>query len=189
MGKQSTAKTMKPATSMTKEQARSITGGEFPEGFQNAEQRFEVSGFWQPALGPVHGVVVGAYEFKQKTGKGKGQKRRVFVLRLAAPTLARVKLEGGGFSDGEKLDKGELCGVFYSAGLRELTTCLGCMVLVKRNPEEMKKPTERGDMWTFSIGYKGLRKPVVVRPAFESETHDDDDATSFDPSSFSDDAF
>lgn len=180
MAKTSAAKATNPATSAPPAGAKSAS----TDGYQNAEQRFEVSGFWRPELGPIHGLVVGAYEFVQKTGRGKGQTRRVFVLRLAAPCKARVKLEGGGYDEAD-LEKGEFCGVFYSAGLRELNTLLGCLVMASRNAE--KKETTRGAMWTFDVRYKGLRKPVVVRPAFESAPAvPDDDATSFDPDSFSD---
>jgi hypothetical protein len=157
-----------------------------PEGYQKSEQRFDLAGYWKAGAGALHGLLLGAYEFKKKSGRGKGQKTRVFVFRLLDPCMARVKLEGGGFDEAE-LSKGEVVGVFYSAGLRELNTLLGCKVFILRNPEDQKKETERGAMWTFDVRHSGVRKPVAVRPAFEREREaaEEEDA-SFDPSTFQD---
>lgn len=149
-------------------------------GYKKVEdERFEVSGFWLPEAGAINGVLVGGYEFIQKSGVNAGGTSRVLVLKLIAPCAARVKLEGGGFDETE-LAAGELCGVFYSAGLRDLLGYAGCKVLVTRNTE--KKPTRKGAMWTYDMSYDGVKKPLVIRPPFKGQ----DDDTSFDPSSFND---
>lgn len=167
--------------------APSKTNG-MPEGYSNASERFEPAGFWLPEAGAIHGGLVGAYEFRQKTGRGKGQVRRVYVLKLVQECAARVKvLDGNGKPmgfDEAVLKKGELCGVFATPGLRDLENLAGCLVYVQRLPEEQKKETERGLMWMYDIGYKGTKRPLPVRAApaerVKGEPADDGGDASFD---------
>lgn len=153
-----------------------------PQGYENADERFEVSGFWRPDAGALHGVLLGGYKYKQKRGKGKGGTRTVFVFRLLNPCIARVKLEGGGFDDTE-LAKDELVGVFGSPGLRALNDCAGCSVFLQRMPE--KKTLENGnEMWMFDIRFKGARRPLRVRDVLEVTKDDAPEDDSFDSDAF-----
>lgn len=155
-----------------------------PAGYKKVEDgRFDIAGHWMSEAGAIHGVLVGGYEFIQKSGVNEGKKARVLVMKLIDPCMARVKLEGGGLDETE-LSPGELCGIFYKAGLRDLLNYAGCKVFVKRNPESEKKKTKRGAMWTFTMSYEGTKRPLAIRPAFTGEDTSED--TSFDPSSFGD---
>lgn len=132
-----------------------------PEGYTKAETFVDPAGYWIPEHGPIHGYLLGAYEYRQKTGKGRGQLRRIYLVKLLDTCTARCK-DATGKLDEHVLRAGELCAVFGSVGLRELNDLWRCKVYVERLG---KKTLPSGnDMWEYDISYEGKRKAVRVRP-------------------------
>lgn len=159
-------------------------------GYKRASQRIELAGYWLAESGPVHGLLVGAFESKQKSGKGKGKIRLTYVLKLIDPCVARVKLEGGAY-DVAELAAGEFIGIFGGPGLRDLQGLYGCKVAIARKPE--MKPTANGDMWDYDIDFAGQRRPLPVRKYVESQATEpepgdavetDDGDASFNPDDY-----
>lgn len=154
-----------PQFNQSQTEKRSTSSG--GDGYTEMTERVEVAGFWIPESGPVHGKLVDAYQYIQKSGKGKGNVGTMFVLDLAEPCGARVKAEGGIQVD--QLDARELCGVIGSVGLRQLVSLGGCFVRIER---QGKKLLGNGnEMWAYKVSYKapksGPRK-LDVRPPFQA---------------------
>lgn len=151
-----------------------------PEGYSRSGVMVELPGYWQPEKGPVHGKLIGAYDFRQKSGKGKGQLRRMYVVKLIDPCFARVVVEGPSgkksFDEGT-LDKGELCGIFGTAGLRDLDNLGSCNVWADRDLDEKgkqrEKETARGFVKLFDIRHSGTAKPLKVKQARAPEVHEE----------------
>lgn len=143
------------------------------DGYESADDDFfRPAGFWLPEAGPLHGKLVGGYQFIQKSGRGKGGTRTVYVFDLADPCIAT--LPGG---ERDQLAVRELCAVFASAGLRTLANLQGCFVRLERKPE--KKELDNGNaMWLFDIRYRGKKAPVSIRPPLQAQDSTPDD---FDP--------
>lgn len=154
-----------------------------PAGYAKVTSQVEIENYWMPEKGPIHGKLVSAYDFRQKTGRGKGQIRRCYILDLAGPAYCRVMTEGvkGQKAFDEDLVTPDLktdphvptlVGVFGSAGLRDLDGLGGCFVFIQREPEQ--KELESGNaMWLFDISHKGTAKPLKVRQVtrVEEEAH------------------
>ena len=152
-----------------------------PAGYQNAEEMIQPAGYWLPEKGPLHGVLVAGFEYKQKSGRGRGQLRTIYIFKLLDPTPASVKLEGGGL-DETMLEKGDLCAVFHSVGLRSLAELSGCAVYLERKPE--KRALQNGNsMWDYVVRYKGERKTLRVRQALTT-TDAEDEKPDLDPEDF-----
>lgn len=133
--------------------------------YQDADEFLQPDGYWEPEAGPLHGTLESAFEYRQKSGRGQGKLRVMFLFRLLQPCKARVVSEGGGV-DYQTLDAGELCAVYDSAGLRALRDLWQCRVLLTRRPKQ--KPLADGNsMWLFDVKFKGLRQPLPIRNAFE----------------------
>jgi len=135
------------------------------DGYRELKERTELAGYWNPEAGPIHGKLVEAFQYIQKSGKGRGQTRTMFVFDLADPCVARVRAEGGGL-DETTLDRRELCGVMGSIGLRQLVTLGGCFVRVERTG---KRTLNNGnEMWAYRVSYKGKASTLDIRPPFQS---------------------
>jgi hypothetical protein len=161
----------------------STQNGGVPSGYQAAEDFVQPAGYWLPEAGPLHGVLVGGYEYKQKNGRARGELRTIYIFKLIDRCTANVKAEGGGLAP-DQLDPGELCAVFHSAGLRALSDLAGCAVFVRRNVAKKELPNGNS-MWTYDLRFKGVRKPLKVRPAFNAPGNDEPDAsTEFNPDEF-----
>ncbi len=155
------------------------TGGvKPPEGYKKSQSRVEVAGYWLPEKGPIHGKLVGAYDFRQKTGRGKGQIRRVYIVELADPCVARVLSEDGKGKksyDEDTLKARELCGIFGSAGLRDLddmgnTFIFAYPLIDEKTGKQAVKELESGNaMKLFEVVNKGTVKPLVVRQVTKPE--------------------
>lgn len=149
------------------------------EGYKRASQRIELSGYWVPEAGAIHGLLVGAFEFKQRSGKGRGQIRIAYAFRLIEPCIARVKVEGGGYEEAE-LAKGEFCGVYGGPGLSDLMGLYGCKVIAARKPQ--KKLTKNGnEMWEYDIDYAGTRRPLSVRRYVETQRNEPEPGDTVEP--------
>ncbi len=154
------------------------------DGYKEVKERVELAGYWIPEAGPIHGKLVDAYQFIQKSGRGKGFTRTMFVIDLADRCTARVKVEGGGVELAE-LEPRELCGVIGSVGLRQLVTLGGCFVRIQADG---KKVLGNGnEMNSYRLSYKGTPKTLEIRPPFASsetngarEPGDDSDENSAD---------
>ena len=160
---------------------------------RRASSRVELPGYWLPERGGVYGLLVGAFEFKQKAGRGKGKLRITYVLKLLEPTHARVKLEGGGYDEAE-LAAGELCGVFGGPGLtRELADKYGCKVELHRQTE--KKELQNGNaMWLYDVDWSGKLRTLPVRKWVETtptepESGDTPESDAEEDASFNPDDF
>ena len=158
------------------------------KGYKRASQRVELAGNWLPAHGPLHGLLIGAFEFKQKNGRGKGKLRVTYVVKLLDPCIASVKPSNGGYDEAE-LNAGELCGIFGGPGTRDLMQLYGCKVFIQRKPE--KKELSNGNaMWEYDIDYDGKRRALPVRKWVESQEtepeSDDlpDEDASFNPEDY-----
>ncbi len=142
-----------------------------PEGYSKAQSQVEVAGYWIPEKGPIHGKLVGAYDFRQKSGRGKGQLRRVYIIDLADPCEARIMSEDGKGKktfEEDTLKPRELCGIFGSAGLRDLDGLGNAFVHISRQAQ--KKELENGNtMWLFDVYSKGTPKPLKVREVTRQE--------------------
>lgn len=149
-----------------------------PEGYAKAEAQTQVAGYWLPDKGPIHGKLVGAYDFRQKSGRGKGQIRRVYIIDLADPCVARVTSEDGKGKksfDEDTLKPRELCGIFGSAGLRDLDSLGNTFVFVTpelgEDGKQKVKELESGNvMKLFQIFSKGTPKPLKIREYTEKES-------------------
>lgn len=153
-----------------------------------SDELFQPAGYWQPEHGPIHGKLVGGYQYKQKSGRGKGQLRTVYLFDLADPCPASVlgeRVDGKReVTDGE-LRPREICAVWGSAGLRALNTLQGCFVRLERKKE--KKQLDNGnEMWTYKVQFRGLKRPLEIREALAgsggaSRGPGDDSDESIDP--------
>lgn len=141
------------------------------DGYTEMTERIEVAGFWLPDSGPIHGKLVDAYQFIQKSGKGKGNVGTMYVLDLADPCGARVKVEGGGV-EVDQLGARELCGVLGSVGLRHLVTLGDCFVRIERTGKKLLGNGK--EMWSYKVSYKapkgGPRRLDVREPFQATET-------------------
>lgn len=128
------------------------------------------AGYWQPEHGAIHGKLVGAYEYRQKTGRSKGQLRLVYLFDLADPCPATVVSENGSgkreVSDGE-LKPRELCGVFATHGMRALKNRAGSFVRMSRRPEKQMLPNGN-EMWVYDIEARGPKAPLLIREALDT---------------------
>lgn len=161
-------------------------------GYKRATSRVELAGYWLPEHGPLHGILGGGFEFKQKSGRGKGKLRVTYVLKLLEPCVARVKLEGGGY-DTTELKAGEIIGVFGGPGLRDLMQYYTCKVVIERLPQK-KSLASGNEMWDYTIDYAGTRRQLPVRkwvPSDEntSEPEEDDAVEADGDASFNPDDF
>lgn len=130
------------------------------DGYTPIKERAELAGYWVPEAGPLHGKLVEAFQFIQKSGKGRGGTRTVFVFDLAEPCIARVKGAGPGETD--QLEARELVGVIASFGLMHLVQYGGCFVKIARGA---KKTLGNGnEAWSYDLSFKGTAKPLDVRP-------------------------
>lgn len=143
------------------------------DGYESVpDERFELAGFWAPERGPLHGVLLGGFEYVQKSGKSQGELRKVYVFKLIDPcegTYHTYSPDGRkqGLTDGE-LAPDDLVGVFDSADLRRLRKLKGAAVKLARNP--VKKALDNGnEMWTFDIRAKGRGTTVDFAPAYEGQ--------------------
>lgn len=130
-----------------------------------SDELFKPAGYWQAEHGPLHGKLIGAYRYKQKSGRGKGQLRTVFLFDLADPCPASVISEGANgtreVTDGE-LRPREICAVWGSAGLRPLYELQDCFVRLERKPE--KKVLDNGNaMWLYRVQWRGTKKTLEIR--------------------------
>jgi hypothetical protein len=135
-----------------------------------SDELFQPAGYWQPELGPIHGKLVGGYQYQQKSGRGKGQLRTVYLFDLADPCPASVVSAGANgrkeVTDGE-LRPREICAVWGSAGLRALNELAGCFVRLERKPD--KKVLSNGnEMWAYTIQFRGKKCPLEIREPFAS---------------------
>jgi hypothetical protein len=159
-----------------------------PAGYSKAEDgSFEISGHWIPEKGPIHGKLVGAYDFRKKSD---GKINRVYVLELAEDCIISAPLEGpkGKSGYGEDVAKGsmskdgerETVGVWGSAGLKALDELGGCLVHITQNG---KKDLGGGRaMWLYDIFHKGTPKPLKIRSAKSGDkVAPDDHPTQGDP--------
>jgi hypothetical protein len=150
---------------MSKKKAANPKTSTSSNGYTEVKDRVELAGWWNPEAGPIHGKLVEAYQYIQKSGKGRGGTRTMFVIDLADPCVARVKLDGGGL-DETTLQPRELCGVLGSIGLRMLVTLGGCFVRIER---QGKRTLGNGnEMWAYKVSYKGKPQTLDVRPPFAS---------------------
>lgn len=138
--------------------------------YKKAEEAVKPDGYWDPKAGPLHGVLVTAFEYIQKSGKSRGKPRVIYIFKLLSPTMATT--DNG--AQTAELQRGELCAVFDSTGLRALRELSGCAVALARFPEKtlLKNGNE---MWEFDLRYKGERKTLNVRKSFVSAPEDADD--------------
>lgn len=170
---------MAKETTASKPELKSVpaTKAKLPEGYRKIESQQALDGYWLPERGPIHGKVTSAYDYRQKSGKGKGGLRRVYVLELAEPCFASVISEDG---KGKKsmaeteLPARSFVGIFGSAGLRDLDELGGTFVYIVRGG---KKLLDNGnEMWIFEIGSKGTPKPIKIRQAPKHEEEDHNEA-------------
>lgn len=149
---------------MSKKQKPSLTEKtSSTDGYQDAPERTELAGYWIPEAGPIEGKLVEAFQYIQKSGKGRGQTRVMYVIDLLHPCVARVKGENGGL-DQDQLEPRELCGVMGSVGLRHLVQYGGCFVRIERVG---KKTLGNGnEMWAYKVKFKGKPRVLDVRPPF-----------------------
>ena len=133
------------------------------------DERTDLDGYWIPEAGPLHGKLVSAFQFIQKSGKSRGKTQTVFVFDLADPCVALVKLDGGG-KDQDTLAPRSLCGVIMTYGLRQLIGLGGCFVKLER--EATKRTLGNGnEMWAYRIACKPPKgRTLDVRPPLVSGT-------------------
>lgn len=131
------------------------------------DERTDLDGYWMPERGPLHGKLVSAFQFIQKTGKSRGKTQTVFVFDLADPCVALVKLDGGG-KDEDTLAPRSLCGVIMTYGLRALVQYGGCFVKLEREPT--KRTLGNGnEMWAYTMAAKPPKgKTLDIRPPLVS---------------------
>lgn len=157
-----------------------------PEGYRKVESQQALDGYWLPERGHIHGKLTSAFDYRQKSGKGKGGLRRVYVLELAEPCTCTVMAEDG---KGKKsVEETELparsfVGVFSSAGLRDLDELGGTFVYIapemdaKTGKQAVKALESGNEMKLFSIGSKGAPKPLKIRQAPKHEEEDHSEAS------------
>jgi len=142
------------------------------DGYEKVADGVELDGYWAPERGPLHGTLIGGFEFVQKSGQGAGERSRAYVIRLESPC------EGVYYTyspDGKRqeltegtLETGSIVGVFDSAGLRALQNLKGASIKLSRAKE--KRVLKSGhSMWVFDIRAKGKGEPLV----FDSPLGDD----------------
>lgn len=132
------------------------------DGYSEAKERTELAGYWIPDAGPIHGKLIEAFQYIQKSGKGRGQTRVMYVIDLLEPCVARVKAQGG--LDEDTLEPRSLVGVMSSMGLRHLVQYGGCFVRIERTG---KKTLGNGnEMWSYKVAFKGKPRTLDVRPPF-----------------------
>lgn len=151
-------KNQKPQTFNAGSKATSL------EGYSEAKERTELAGYWIPDAGPIHGKLIEAFQYIQKSGKGRGQTRVMYVIDLFEPCVCRVKSLGGGGLDEDTLEPRSLVGVMGSMGLRHLVQYGGCFVRIERTG---KKALGNGnEMWSYRVSFKGKPRVLDVRPPF-----------------------
>lgn len=133
------------------------------------DERTDLDGYWMPEKGPLHGKLISAFQFIQKSGKSRGKTQTVFVFDLAEPCTALVKLDGGG-KDEDVLEPRSLCGVIMTYGLRQLVGLGGCFVKLER--ESTKRTLGNGnEMWSYAIACKPPKgRTLDIRPPLVSGT-------------------
>jgi hypothetical protein len=142
------------------------------DGYEPVSDGYEIAGFWAAERGPLHGLLMGGYEYVQKRGKGQGKVTKVYVFKLLEPAEAvYYTYDGSGrrkeLTDGT-LDAGQLIGVFGSVGLRALDRLRGARVKLAR----LGKQTLRSGnaMWQYDIRAKGGGQPIEFRPPVEGDS-------------------
>jgi hypothetical protein len=170
------APAQKPPVASDEKKGDEKKGGP-PAGYTKSAGQIALAGYWLPEAGPIHGKLVGAYDFRQKSGRGKGQIRRVYILDIADPCVAQMTVEDAkgkrSYQEGMAAPR-DLIGVFGSAGLKDLDQPQGSFVYIERQKEQ--KELDNGNaMWLFDIYWKGTAKPLKVRQATEAEavSHED----------------
>lgn len=137
------------------------------DGYEKVADGVELDGYWSPERGPLHGTLIGGFEFIQKSGQGAGERSRAYVFRLESPCEGvyhtyspdgrRQELTDG------TLETGSIVGVFDSAGLRPLQNLKGASIKLSRAKE--KRVLKSGNsMWVFDIRSKGKGEPLVFDP-------------------------
>lgn len=172
MNQKAAIKKTSPATSSAPAPAPASAARDPFAEYKDADEFVQPEGYWDPEEGPLHGTLESAFEYRQKSGRGKGQLRVIFLFRLLQSCKARVVTEGG--ADYQTLVTGDLCAVYDSAGLRALRDLWKCRVLITRRPEQ--KQLDNGNaMWIFDVKFRGQRQPLPVRKAFEKKATSADD--------------
>jgi hypothetical protein len=153
-----------------------------PPEWRDVEQR--ATGFWNAKIekggqsaeefGPICGRVVSARTFQNK----RKRETTVFYIKLDYPCVA-VRVDGD-LREFVELQKGEVCGVFESAGLTALRQRANCRVWVKR---EGVRKTDNGEMKVYKIKSPDDPKPVTVeewKPRAERGAEPDDKGDDID---------
>jgi hypothetical protein len=118
------------------------------DGYEPVSDGYEIAGFWAAERGPLHGLLMGGYEYVQKRGKGQGKVTKVYVFKLLEPAEAvYYTYDGSGrrkeLTDGT-LDAGQLIG---------------------------KQTLRSGNaMWQYDIRAKGGGQPIEFRPPVEGDS-------------------
>jgi hypothetical protein len=91
-----------------------------PEGLERVAS--DVSAFWNPALGPIYGTLVGAKDTRNK----RGQIVRIYIFSLLepCPALARKMIV--------ETKAGDVIGIWGTAGLADLDQLGGCRVWIRK---------------------------------------------------------
>lgn len=132
-----------------------------PEGYRSTKKP-NIEGYWLPEHGPIHGRILGAFEYVNKLKR----MTRVYVLRLAEPCVCTVKADRELVED--RLDKNAVVGVFSTGFLPGyLENCLGAVVWINRLPDKVR--TSNGDAWDYDVRADRRGKPIVVETRVSKE--------------------
>lgn len=140
------------------------------------------AGYWQPALGAIHGKLIGAYQFRQKTGRSKGQLRIVYLFDLAEACPAQIMSENGNgkkeVTDGE-LQAREICAVFGTHGMRVLKNRAGSFIRMVRKPQKRTLPNGN-EMWEYDMSAYGPKGRLEIREPLDADKRVDRDTAQGD---------
>jgi len=130
-----------------------------PEGY--AKANIDIEGFWSPKEGPIHGRLIGGFQFKNS----KRRITTVYMIRITEQCHGTSKGINGGLVEAT-FEPGSVVGVFHSGDLYRLKTLYGCNVWIApkldENGEFLTKEVPQGEMKLFDLRYKGAKRELPI---------------------------